>query len=300
MLKPLMKSVLQGLITKARVQLEWWDREMRREHMERRDYDRDDLRTPWLNYQTERVLAAGQGKCRPNYSWSVVQAAHLAKAIGLSRISVIEFGVAGGNGLLALERAAEIVESMFDVGIDVYGFDSGKGLPKPVDYRDLPHFWRESSFVMEEDKLRERLRRAQLWIGPVAETVPAFIESKPAPVGFIAFDLDYYSSTKEALRVLEADREMLMPRIHCYFDDILGFSYSEFTGERLAIQEFNDAHRFRKVSLIRGLQYYLLPAYRDEPWSQQMFLAHLFDHPLYGHFDHIHKEVTTGLDLRDD
>lgn len=300
MLKPLMKSVLQGFIRKARVQLEWWDREMRREHMERRDYDRDDLRTPWLNYQTEQVLTAGRGKCRPNYSWSVVQAAHLAKAIGLPRISVIEFGVAGGNGLLALERAAEIVESMFGVGIDVYGFDSGKGLPKPVDYRDLPHFWKESSFVMDEEKLRERLRRAQLWIGPVAETVPAFIGSRPAPVGFIAFDLDYYSSTKEALRVLEADREMVMPRVHCYFDDILGFSYSEFTGERLAIQEFNDAHRFRKLSPIRGLQYYLLPSYRDEPWPQQMFLAHLFDHPLYGQFDHIHKEVTTGLDLRDD
>ncbi|MHC4129678.1 MAG: hypothetical protein ACYSUA_16250, partial [Planctomycetota bacterium] len=42
-----------------------------------------------------------------------------------TRISALEFGVAGGNGLLALERAAMRLAEIFGVEIDVYGFDSG-------------------------------------------------------------------------------------------------------------------------------------------------------------------------------
>ena len=273
---------------------------MRREHMERRDYDRDDLVHPWLIYQTERVLALGAGKCRPNYTWPVVQAAHLAKALGHSRISVIEFGVAGGNGLLALERAAEIIESLFDVSIEVYGFDSGHGLPKAVDYRDLPHLWKESFYKMDTQKLKKRLRRSRLLIGPVDETVSQFLASKPAPVGFVSFDLDYYSSTTQAFKLLVAEHSRLMPRIHCYFDDVMGLPYSEFTGERLAIREFNDRHQFRKIAPIQGLHYSLPVQYRHEPWPEQMYLCHLFDHPMYTHYDGTHKDrQSTQLDLQD-
>lgn len=301
MIKGVAKSAVRGLITRIRVQLEWWDREMRREHMERRDYDRDDLLTSWLTAQTERVLGLGKGKCRPNYTWPVVQAAYLAKALGHTRISVIEFGVAGGNGLLALERAAEIIESLFGVAIDVYGFDSGRGLPKPVDYRDLPHFWKESFYKMDEKRLKKRLRRSHLVIGPVDETVRRFLKSKPAPVGFVSFDLDYYSSTAQAFKLLLAEHSLLMPRIHCYFDDIMGLTHSEFTGERLAIREFNDTHEFKKITPIPGLHYFLPPQYGHEPWPEQMFLCHLFDHPMYTHYDGIHKERNrTQLDLQDD
>jgi hypothetical protein len=35
-------------------------------------------------------------------------------------------------------------------------------------------------------------------------------------------------------------------RIHCYFDDIVGFTFSEYTGERLAITEFNNAHQMKR------------------------------------------------------
>ena len=300
MIKAFAKSVLQGMITRVRVQLDWWDREMRREHMERRDYDQDDLIHPWLTYQTERVLGLGAGKCRPNYTWPVIQAAHLAKALGHPRISVIEFGVAGGNGLLALERAAEIIESLFDVAIDVYGFDSGHGLPKPVDYRDLPHLWKESFYKMDEQKLKKRLRRSRLLIGPVDETVSQFLASKPAPVGFVSFDLDYYSSTTQAFKLLVAEHSRLMPRIHCYFDDVMGLPHSEFTGERLAIREFNDRHQFRKIAPIQGLHYSLPVQYRHEPWPEQMFLCHLFDHPMYTHYDGTHKDrQSTQLDLQE-
>ena len=38
---------------------------------------------------------------------------------------------------MALEKAAIQIEAIMDVDIDAYGFDSGRGLPKPTDYRDL-------------------------------------------------------------------------------------------------------------------------------------------------------------------
>jgi hypothetical protein len=43
---------------------------------------------------------------RPHYAYGVYSAADLAKRLGLSAISVIEMGVAGGKGLLALEGIA--------------------------------------------------------------------------------------------------------------------------------------------------------------------------------------------------
>lgn len=40
----------------------------------------------------------------------------LGKVLEYERISVIEFGVAGGRGLLAMERAAELIETMVRYG----------------------------------------------------------------------------------------------------------------------------------------------------------------------------------------
>jgi len=56
--------------------------------------------------------------------------------------------------------------------------------------------------------------------------------------------------------LFEAEQEIFMPRIYCYFDDIMGASCSEFTGERLAISEFNALHERRKISPIYGLKYF--------------------------------------------
>ena len=56
---------------------------------------------------------------RAHFAWGVLNAAHLAACFEMPRISVIEFGVAGGNGLVELERIAKDVESLYRVGIDV-------------------------------------------------------------------------------------------------------------------------------------------------------------------------------------
>ena len=80
---------------------------------------------------------------RPHYAYGVQQGAYLANRLGLPAISVIEFGVAGGRGLIALEEIARLASQEYGVRVDVYGFDRGVGLPKSSDLRDLPYTWEE-------------------------------------------------------------------------------------------------------------------------------------------------------------
>ena len=255
----------------------------------------------WAYERLNQVFAelATHPEHRAHVTWGMLYAAHLAKNLGIRRISAIEFGVAGGNGLLSMEAVSTAVGNLLGVEIDVYGFDTGAGLPKPDDYRDLPNIYREAAFPMDEAKLRMRLRKARLVLGPVDQTVDGFIASKPAPIAFISFDLDYYSSTMHAFRLFEGPHGLLLPRVHCYFDDIMGFTFSEFTGERLAIAEFNQRHERRKISPVFGLRYFLPRPHDQEVWPDQMYLAHMFDHERYGDFDGlVEKYVGGSLELR--
>jgi hypothetical protein len=218
---------------------------------------------------------------RPSYAWGVLQAAHLARTLGFKAISVAEFGCAAGNGLLALEETATRVEKMLGISIHVFGFDTGGGLPPPTDYRDMPNTYQASDYAMDVGQLKQRLRRTNLRIGLIGETLSAFIAQQPAPVGFISIDVDLYTSTVDTLTLLKADPAILLPRVHCYFDDILGFTCADFLGERLAIAEFNASHAARKLSPIYGLGHYVPRRFRHEPWTEKFFLAHILDHPLY-------------------
>ena len=241
----------------------------------------------WLNSILTKLVTEEGKALRPNYTWGVLQGVHLAKVLGIDRVSVIEFGVAGGNGLVSLERSAKRIEDILGVGVDVYGFDTGRGLPRPLDYRDCPNLWSEGLYLMDEEKLRKRLQSARLVLGLVDETISQFIKSKPAPVAFISFDLDYYTSTVQAFKLLEENPALLLPRIYCYFDDIMGFTYSEYNGERLAISEFNSSHDMRKISMLHGLRYQLPSPYSQAQWSEQFYIAHIFDHDLYCEKDNL-------------
>lgn len=236
-----------------------------------------------INYHL-RQMRKTRPSLRPHFAWGVLSAAYLAKILGQSRISIVEFGVAGGNGLVELEQIADQVSPVYGVKIDVFGFDTGVGLPEPLDYRDLPNLYRASGYRMDEAKLRGRLKRARLILGNVSDTIDAFMDSAPAPIGFVSVDVDLYSSTMAAFKLFDGDPTRLLPRVYCYLDDVLGETFSEFTGERLAVTEFNAAHPMRKISPIFGLRYSLHEPHQMEAWPDQMFIAHLFDHELYGRY----------------
>lgn len=222
---------------------------------------------------------------RPNYAYGVQQGAVLAKGLGLPAISVAEFGVAGGRGLIALERIAQEVAEAYDIEVEVYGFDRGKGLPEVSDYRDLPYTWRKGFFEMDVAELQARLSHARLVIGDISETLPAFTSThSPAPLAFVSVDVDYYSSTVDALKVFDLGEKHLLPRVVCYFDDTVGEDHvlqNKYVGELLAIEEFNEQHERQKIVPIQGLS-----AKRDLPasWNDSMYAMHHFDHPQYDHY----------------
>lgn len=217
------------------------------------------------------------------YKYGFDQAVKLARTLGEPSFAVAELGVAGGNGLGALDRLA----AGAGMPVTVAGFDTGTGLPAPVDYRDMPYLWRGGFFGMNQAALRASTG-AELVLGDVGDTAPAWLARQVLPVGFAAFDLDYYSSTTRALTgLLTGPPERYLPRVWCYFDDTVGGDeeiHSEHTGALAAIAGFNAAHEDRKLAQPNGLRWKLggIPA----AWVEGMYVLHLFTHPRYGEYLH--------------
>lgn len=219
---------------------------------------------------------------RPHYGYCIYNAACLANVLGYPKISVIEFGVAEGDGLTNIEHHIRQIRRTMDIEFTVYGFDSGHGLPKPKDYRDLPYKWHEGFYKMDRKKLEKDLAFSILIMGDTRDTCSSFFDAyKPPPIGAVLFDLDYYSPTTEAFNIFKTDHNNLLPRVYCYFDDITGeavSAYNEYTGELLAIREFNEKNTDRKIARINGLS-----EARKIPqgWNEKIFAFHDFLHPLY-------------------
>jgi hypothetical protein len=216
---------------------------------------------------------------RPHYGHCLYEAARLATRLDYPRVSAIEFGCGGGNGLLNAETHILELEKIFPVKFELYGFDTGEGLPPPKDYRDFPHYFRSGNFKMDAEQVRSRLNRAKLIIGNVKDTCGKFFaERKAAPVGCIFHDLDFYSSTKDAFALFEAGHSHFLPRVFMYFDDINGdntWLVNEFAGELLAIDEFNRDHRSQKIAVNRAMR----RMYSEHAWGNQIYVYHDFQHP---------------------
>ncbi|WP_428515106.1 hypothetical protein [Roseovarius sp.] len=228
---------------------------------------------------------------RPHYAYCLANAARLAQSLSVPRISAIEFGVAGGRGLLALEELCPEIEKAYGVQIEIWGFDTGEGLPDPVDYRDLPYIWKSGFYRMDHSALEAKLTRARLVLGDVKDTVPDFFDSHtPAPLGAAFFDLDFWSSTYDSFGIFSAKPEFLLPRIHCYCDDVIssegGGILSEDVGQLRAIADYNDTSKMRKLRRIAGLA-------DKRPiravWPSQIYVHHAFDHPDYTTYIHDDK-----------
>jgi len=135
---------------------------------------------------------------------------------------------------------------------------------------------------MDQAALKASLKHSTLILGNVASTVPSFLKTeKAAPIGFVAFDLDYYSSTKMALRLFEGPSASHLPRVYCYFDDIIWpeiACHNENVGELCAIREFNVEHMHLKLCPIHMFSH---TRPHPAPWNEQMYVLHDFQHPLY-------------------
>ena len=223
---------------------------------------------------------------KPQYAWGLLSAAKIAKALGYKSFSVIEFGVAYGEGLVQLEKLIIAIKREYQLDVKCFGFDSGQGLPKPASYKDLPYLWTEGDFNGSQahfENLKKKLRFSEIILGDVKTTIPSFIKNfdSSSPLGFISFDLDLYSSTRDSFSIFSLKDECMLPRIPLYFDDISSSDhgyFNAFTGELLAIDEFNDKSQLNKVCPIHGFQ---LGRKISSTWNAGAYCFHRFNHPLY-------------------
>jgi hypothetical protein len=109
-----------------------------------------------------------------------------------------------------------------------------------------------------------------LVIGEVGDTV--LTEPLPAPIGFIAFDLDLYSSTVSALKILCRSDAQLLRRVALYFDDVDDVYNHRWAGELLAIHEFNETSAAVKIDRWRGLSFNR--PFPNAMWLPRMYVAH--------------------------
>ncbi|MGE4351855.1 MAG: hypothetical protein AB7E52_06670 [Bdellovibrionales bacterium] len=189
---------------------------------------------------------------RTTYSLPLALGIREALQCGYDKLSVIEFGVAAGAGLLDLCKAAHYFRDTFGMDIRVYGFDTGSGLPELHGYRDHPELWHQGKYAMEDpDRLRAKLPPfAELIIGDIGETLVPFQEKlEEHPLAFVSVDVDFYSSAVKTLPVFTGPADHYLPAVPIYFDDILQlFMYHPWAGESLAVSEFNEAQAMRKIA----------------------------------------------------
>ena len=70
---------------------------------------------------------------RQQYAYSILKAADYAKEMAIKTISLIEFGVASGAGLINMAKIAEMIGKETGINFKIYGFDTGKGMPPAID-----------------------------------------------------------------------------------------------------------------------------------------------------------------------
>jgi hypothetical protein len=188
---------------------------------------------------------------RQQYALAMAQGVRMAIHCGVPHITAVELGVFEGVGLLELCDVAAFFNAELGMEFTVIGFDNATGLPVLNGYIDHPELWHHNAFRMpDQDKLRAALPPfAKLIIGDLSDTIGVIEQDlKKAPLGFIGFDVDLYSSTKLALRILKFDPECYLPAVPATFDDShTVLSHSDWCGEAAAVREFNEVNTLRKI-----------------------------------------------------
>jgi hypothetical protein len=216
---------------------------------------------------------------RPHHAFSILKAADQAKERGFKQISILEFGVANGSGLVNMIKIAEKVTKATGIKIHIHGFDTGQGMPQPIDYKDHPEYYNTGDFPMDRALLEKTINeKAHLHIGSIKETLNTFIKtiSKDAPIGFVSVDVDYYSSTKDVFELFKGNSNLFLPLTYIYFDDISKDNHNAKCGELLAIDEFNKENNLREISYHRFLENQRL--FKNGNWLKQIYYFHVLDH----------------------
>lgn len=230
---------------------------------------------------------------RPHYALGLLFAADQAKYFGYKKFSVIEFGCWNNDGLLDLDHWCKEISDIMNIDYEIYGFDSGSGLPISKNKYDVKYKWSNSDYSFKRGYDITKNNKINLIIGDVNKTIKNLKNylKKNSPIGFVSFDMDYYTSTYNSFKLFKIRSDFFIPRPILYFDDFV--LTSEFEGEYLAINNFNKRNKC-KISNIGEL-----PEQLSMKWNKWIFLAKRykvftnFNHKLYSkkYENNIYKEI---------
>ena len=218
---------------------------------------------------------------RQHHAYAVLDAADQARQLGHERVSIFEFGVAAGAGLLNLQSIARRVTAFTGVGFDIYGFDTGVGMPPPASFKDHPELYQTGDFPMDFSRLAPRLEEStKLMLGPIGHSINSCLEAdfSRAPIGFISIDVDYYTSTVDALRLLKHSASNFLPRVVIYLDDVELPTHNSYCGEQAAVREFTSENSHRPIEkhpFLRGFR-----LFKNARWIDHIYQCHILDHPV--------------------
>jgi len=229
---------------------------------------------------------------RPQHAYSLYKAADLALESNQKKVSVIEFGVANGAGLSNIQKIAKKITKDTGILFDIYGFDTGQGMPPPTSYKDHPDCYQEGDFPMDFDLLQKSLdSNTKLIIGNIEETLPKFLTKNfdDCPIAFISIDVDYYSSSVQALKILDMHANQYLPRVVIYLDDLQDESHNSWCGELAAVNEFSEKNDYRKIERHTFVRSYRV--FQRARWIDHMFVAHILDHPLRNPLEQLRSPI---------
>ena len=233
---------------------------------------------------------------RPAYAYGMLRAADIASYFGKQEVTVCEFGVAQGSGLLNMVELAHDITRETGVRFRIYGFDTGEGLTEIGGYKDHPEIWSEGDYPMfNKAELLDKLQgRAELVIGDIQDTVGGFVDhdlTSAAPLGFVSIDVDIYSSSKHALTCLQGRPDLYTPAVSVYLDDVSTYFSNRWCGELAAVDEFNAENKLRKIDVDRTLPGHRTD--RDRIWFERMYVCHVLDNAARSRVDPARSTKTT-------
>lgn len=216
----------------------------------------------------------------PHYAYCIYIAALRAKQLNKKNVSVIEFGVANGRGLIAMGKYAKYISKKWKININVYGFDSGTGMPENLNYKDHPELYVQGDFPMQDkNKLISILpENTKLILTDLNTNEWVNFIDLNSSIGFVSIDVDYYSSTIKILNCFkDIQSDLMLPNCLFYFDDIHLDNHNIKQGELLAIEEFNSLTENRILDwyYVR-LKHQLI--FNNELWLIKIYQLHVLDH----------------------
>ncbi len=178
---------------------------------------------------------------RANYALGILMAAHQAKELNYKKISIIELGCWNLEGLIDIENYIHDIKKFIDIDFNVYGFELGTGhIVEETDPRNRLYELSGGNYAFKKKDNLKKLTFSKLILGDVKDTVPKFLEEghlDDAPLGFIIFDLGFYSSAKNALQLLKSDSKRYLPRSIIYSDN--NYFVLKNEADKAAFAEFN-------------------------------------------------------------